>query len=80
MYSHTKNVASVFCIIDSCLFSKDDHDANNLYICTPQLMNLSLQIPDDHKLNIAMMHHGVAFLNGRVLFVSLHQLEILLAK
>lgn len=49
--------------IDSCLFSKDDNDANNLYICTPQLMSLSLQIPDDHKLNIAMMHHGVAFLN-----------------
>lgn len=49
--------------IDSCLFSKDDNDANNLFVCTPQLMNLSLQIPDDHKLNIVMMHHGVAFLN-----------------
>lgn len=50
--------------VDSCLFSVDDNDPNHLFVCTPQLAKLSTEIDkDDKKLNIAMMHHGVAFLD-----------------
>lgn len=48
--------------IDSCMFSMDDNDAGHLYVSVPKLMKQFIKMKNDNKLNIAMMHHGVAFL------------------
>lgn len=48
--------------IDSCMFSMDDNDAGHLYVSVPKLMQQFAKMKNDNKLNIAMMHHGVTFL------------------
>lgn len=46
--------------IDTCLLSNDDNDAGKLKVCFSKLQNI--QIKDDERLNIVLMHHGVDFL------------------
>lgn len=46
--------------VDSCLLSLDDMDYGHLNVNFPELFNL--EIEDDSKINIVIMHHGVEWL------------------
>lgn len=46
--------------VDTCLLSNDDNDAGKLKVCFNKLIDIS--IPDDERLNIVLMHHGVEYL------------------
>lgn len=50
--------------INSCLLSKDKYDFQKLKICGEELEALGKKIPNDSKLNILIMHHGIEWLDS----------------
>lgn len=49
--------------INSCLLSKDNCDFQKLRVCGEDLEVLGKKIPNDSRLNILIMHHGIEWLH-----------------